>query len=81
MTLISYYFTPVGNYTEAKHKYYLIRIIAFYMQFGLEYIFYPCKVISILALLSLMKFQEYTENTDFLNGSSKLGDVLCLLKN
>lgn len=36
---------------------------------------------SILILFSLIKFKEYTENTDFLNSSSKLGDALCLLEN
>lgn len=36
---------------------------------------------SILILLSLMKLKEYTENTDFLNSSSKLGGALCLLEN
>lgn len=36
---------------------------------------------SILILSSLMKFKEYTENTDFLNSSSKPGDALCLLEN
>lgn len=43
MDLISYYLTPVDNYTDAKHKYYLIRIIAFYTQLGLGYIFIHAK--------------------------------------